>query len=122
MAKNYDGLAKTIIKDVGGEDNVISVVHCTTRLRFKLKDEKKANDDALKDTDGVVTVVKAGGQYQVVIGNEVADVYDAILKEGGFSGGGQVADNDGKGTLERRPKDSFYWYKKVIESNGKDLD
>lgn len=94
MAKNYDGLAKTIIKDVGGKDNVISVVHCTTRLRFKLKDEKKANDDALKDTDGVVTVVKAGGQYQVVIGNEVADVYDAILKEGGFSGGSQVADDD----------------------------
>lgn len=48
MAKNYDALAKTIIKDVGGKDNVISVVHCTTRLRFKLKDEKKANDDALK--------------------------------------------------------------------------
>lgn len=94
MAKNYDALAKTIIKDVGGKDNVISVVHCTTRLRFKLKDEKKANDDALKDTDGVVTVVKAGGQYQVVIGNEVADVYEAVLKEGDFSGGGQVADDD----------------------------
>lgn len=94
MAKNYDALAKTIIKDVGGKDNVISVVHCTTRLRFKLKDEKKANDDALKDTDGVVTVVKAGGQYQVVIGNEVADVYEAVLKEGGFYGGGQVADDD----------------------------
>lgn len=56
--------------------------------------KKKANDDALKDTDGVVTVVKAGGQYQVVIGNEVADVYEAVLKEGGFSGGGQVADDD----------------------------
>lgn len=94
MAKNYDALAKTIIKNVGGKDNVISVVHCTTRLRFKLKDEKKANDDALKDTDGVVTVVKAGGQYQVVIGNEVADVYEVVLKEGGFSGGGQVADDD----------------------------
>ncbi|NRN76160.1 beta-glucoside-specific PTS transporter subunit IIABC [Lactobacillus helveticus] len=95
MAKNYDNLAKTIIQDVGGKDNVNSVVHCATRLRFKLKDEKKANDDALKDTDGVVTVVKAGGQYQVVIGNEVADVYDAVLKEGGFPGGGQVPDDDG---------------------------
>ena len=72
MAKNYDQLAKTIIKDVGGKDNVNSVVHCATRLRFKLKDEKKADDDASKNTDGVVTVVKAGGQYQVVIGNEVA--------------------------------------------------
>ena len=90
MAKNYDELAKTIIQNVGGKDNVTSVVHCATRLRFKLKDEKKANDDVLKDTDGVVTVVKAGGQYQVVIGNEVADVYDAVVKEGGFNGGGQV--------------------------------
>lgn len=95
MAKNYDNLAKTIIQDIGGKDNVNSVVHCATRLRFKLKDEKKVNDDALKDTDGVVTVVKAGGQYQVVIGNEVADVYDAVLKEVGFPGGGQVPDDDG---------------------------
>lgn len=95
MAKNYDQLAKIIIQNVGGKDNVNSVVHCATRLRFKLKDEKKANDDVLKDTDGVVTVVKAGGQYQVVIGNEVADVYDAVLKEGGFPGGGQVPDDDG---------------------------
>ena len=94
MAKNYDELAKTIIQNVGGKDNVTSVVHCATRLRFKLKDEKKANDDVLKDTDGVVTVVKAGGQYQVVIGNEVADVYDAVVKEGGFNGGGQVPDDD----------------------------
>ncbi|GFP08344.1 glucose PTS transporter subunit IIA [Lactobacillus helveticus] len=95
MAKNYDNLAKTIIQDVGGKDNINSVVRCATRLRFKLKDEKKVNDDALKDTDGVVTVVKAGGQYQVVIGNEVADVYDAVLKEVGFPGGGQVPDDDG---------------------------
>lgn len=94
MAKNYDALAKTIIKNVGGKDNVVSVVHCTTRLRFKLKDEKKADDETLKSTDGIVTVVKAGGQYQIVIGNEVADVYDAVLKEGGFSGGGQVDDDD----------------------------
>lgn len=93
MAKNYDNLAKTIIQDIGGKDNVNSVVHCATRLRFKLKDEKKANDDALKDTDGVVTVVKAGGQYQVVIGNEVADVYDAVIKEGDFKAGGQVEED-----------------------------
>lgn len=96
MADNYDKLAKIIIENVGGKDNVNSVVHCTTRLRFKLKDESKANDDALKDTDGIVTVVKAAGQYQVVIGNEVSDVYDAVLKEGGFSGGGEVADNYGE--------------------------
>lgn len=96
MAKNYEALAKTILQDVGGRDNVNSVAHCTTRLRFKLKDIKKANDDDLKDTDGVVTVVKAAGQYQVVIGNEVADVYEAVLKEGKLAGGGEVPDDYGE--------------------------
>lgn len=96
MAKNYEALAKTILQDVGGCDNVNSVAHCTTRLRFKLKDIKKANDDDLKDTDGVVTVVKAAGQYQVVIGNEVADVYEALLKEGKLAGGGEVPDDYGE--------------------------
>lgn len=89
----YEDLSKKIIAGVGGKENVNSVVHCTTRLRFKLKDESKAHDDELKNTDGVVTVVKSAGQYQVVIGNEVADVYDALVKEGGFTGGGQVDDD-----------------------------
>lgn len=93
MAKDYTELAKIIIKNVGGKDNVNSVAHCTTRLRFKLRDESKANDDVLKNTGGVVTVVKAGGQYQVVIGNAVSDVYDAIIKEGGFAAQGQVPDD-----------------------------
>jgi PTS system beta-glucosides-specific IIC component len=95
MIKDYDGLAKTIVKLVGGKDNVKSVVHCATRLRFRLKDEKKASTDELKDTEGVVTVVQSGGQYQVVIGNEVADVYDHVIKVGGFPDGGTVdADDD----------------------------
>ncbi|MCT6888857.1 MAG: beta-glucoside-specific PTS transporter subunit IIABC [Lactobacillus sp.] len=89
----YEDLSREIIADVGGKDNVISVVHCTTRLRFKLKDMKKANDDKLKATDGVISVVKSGGQYQVVIGNNVADVYDTLVKVGGFSGGGSVPDD-----------------------------
>ncbi len=74
-------------------EKVIALINKEMNVNLPV-DGKKANDDALKDTDGVVTVVKADGQYQVVIGNEVADVYDAILKEGGFSGGGQVADDD----------------------------
>lgn len=96
MAKNYTALAKTILKGVGCSENINNVTHCTTRLRFKLKDVSKANDDDLKNTDGVVTVVKAAGQYQVVIGNEVADVYEAVLKEGHLPGGGEVADDDGE--------------------------
>ncbi|RHW51201.1 PTS beta-glucoside transporter subunit EIIBCA [Bombilactobacillus bombi] len=89
----YEELSKNIIKNVGGKDNVASVVHCTTRLRFKLKDEKKADDSAMKATDGVISVVKSGGQYQVVIGNNVADVYDTLIKVGGFSDGGSVPDD-----------------------------
>jgi Phosphotransferase system IIB components len=96
MAKDYTSLATKIVKLVGGKDNVISVVHCATRLRFKLKDEKKANTEELKDTDGVVTVVQSGGQYQVVIGNEVADVYDRVIKVGGFPDGGAVPDDYGE--------------------------
>ncbi|WP_315108943.1 beta-glucoside-specific PTS transporter subunit IIABC [Clostridium intestinale] len=78
MAKDYKKLAKEIVKNVGGESNVNSLVHCATRLRFKLKDKSKANKDVIENLDGVVTVVESGGQYQVVIGNAVADVYQAI--------------------------------------------
>ena len=78
MAK-YTQLAADIVKNVGGKDNVISLAHCITRLRFKLKDEKKANADVLKAMDGVITVVKSVGQYQIVIGMEVGEVYDEIL-------------------------------------------
>lgn len=75
----YETLAQEIIKQVGGKENVISLTHCITRLRFKLKDEKMAKDDVLKNMDGVVTVMKSGGQYQVVIGNHVPDVYADVL-------------------------------------------
>lgn len=92
----YEDLSKKIIAGVGGKDNVKSVVHCTTRLRFKLKDESVAHTDELKDTDGVITVVQSGGQYQVVIGNEVADVYDTLIKVGGFADGGSVPDDYGE--------------------------
>lgn len=80
MCRNYDELAFDIVTHVGGEQNIKSLKHCVTRLRFALKDESKAETDYLKNRDGVVTVVSSGGQYQVVIGNQVADVYDAILR------------------------------------------
>lgn len=74
----YNDLAKDIIKNVGGKENINSLTHCITRLRFKLKDESKANDDVLKNMQGIVTVMKSGGQYQVVIGNNVQDVYNDV--------------------------------------------
>lgn len=75
---DYLSLSKHIIDNIGGEENIISLVHCATRLRFNLKDESKANDEQLKQTAGIITVIHSGGQYQVVIGNNVADVYQTI--------------------------------------------
>ncbi|ADO57790.1 beta-glucoside-specific PTS transporter subunit IIABC [Paenibacillus polymyxa] len=83
----YETLAQDIIRNVGGKENVNSLTHCITRLRFKLKDENKANTEVLKNMDGVVTVVKSGGQYQVVIGNHVPEVYADVATIGGFQAG-----------------------------------
>ncbi|NEW66479.1 PTS glucose transporter subunit IIA [Carnobacteriaceae bacterium zg-84] len=81
---NYKDLAQTILREVGGKENVSSVIHCATRLRFVLVDEQKANTNALKQTPGVVGVVQSGGQYQVIIGSDVANVYRPLVELGGF--------------------------------------
>lgn len=99
MASKYDGLARIIIQNVGGKSNIISVAHCVTRLRFKLKDESKANKEVLESTDGVIKVMQAGGQYQVVIGNQVNDVYDAVLEVGHLAAAGAV-DEEGNAVEE----------------------
>ena len=79
--KKYEELVKFIIKNIGGKNNILNVTHCVTRLRFQLKDESKANDDALKNNSGIITVMHSAGQYQVVIGNHVADVYSELVNE-----------------------------------------
>lgn len=84
----YEQLAKEIVRNIGGRENVTGLTHCITRLRFKLKDEKKANDEVLKRMDGVVTVMKSGGQYQVVIGNHVPEVYADVMTLLGLDGDG----------------------------------
>lgn len=76
----YQELAKKIVANVGGKENINGLTHCITRLRFKLKDESKANDEILKNMDGVVTVMKSGGQYQVVIGNHVPAVFEDVVE------------------------------------------
>ena len=92
MASKYDGLARIIIQNVGGKANIISLTHCVTRLRFKLKDESKANTDILKSTDGIVTVMQTGGQYQIVIGNHVGAVYDTVCQVGHFTSDMKLAE------------------------------
>ena len=100
MGKYHD-LAEKIIANVGGKENINSVTHCITRLRFKLKDESKANEDVLKNMDGVVTIMKSGGQFQVVIGNHVPLVYADVLEVAGITGEATEEDAE-KGNIFNR--------------------
>lgn len=97
--KDYSSLSENIIKLIGGKDNVVSVTHCMTRLRFNLKDMGIPDDDAIKKLTEVVGVAKSGGQYQVVIGPAVADVYDVVVsKLGDGVAQGSVANDDATAT------------------------
>lgn len=99
MAKvDYKALAPFIIENVGGKENVDSLTHCVTRLRFRLKDESLANKEALKSKEGIIDVIQKGGQYQVVIGNAVEEAFDAVMAVGGFGSGGAPS------SAEEKPK------------------
>ena len=95
--------AAEILANVGGKENISDVSHCFTRLRLVLKDESKANKDVVEHTEGVIQVVEAGGQFQVVLGAKVTKVYDEIVPMIGIEGSGEVAaDDDAKGNLGNR--------------------
>lgn len=79
---DYAGSAKQIFEAVGGEKNINSLIHCMTRLRFRLKDESIVDDEAVKNIPGVMGVNHQSGQYQVIIGNDVTNYYNEILKLG----------------------------------------
>lgn len=98
MAKDYDALAQAIVEKIGGIENIQSVTHCVTRLRFKLKDESKTQTSEVKKIKGVVAVVQAGGQYQVVIGSDVDDAYQAV---------GRIPGIQLDGTVDIREKDDL---------------
>ncbi|EJX2682800.1 PTS transporter subunit EIIC [Clostridioides difficile] len=82
MKNKYEDVAQLIIDGLGGKNNIIDLTHCMTRLRFILKDEKKVNADKLKSIDKVVGVNSTSTQYQVIIGNKVGVVFNAIINEG----------------------------------------
>lgn len=75
---DFKNVANMIIKSIGGEKNVEYVTHCMSRLRFVLKDESKADDTAVERIKGVKGLMKQGGQYQIIIGGEVANVFNAL--------------------------------------------
>ncbi len=101
MAKNYDQLSKDIVKYVGGTENVISLFHCATRLRFKVKDTAVVDQENLSQLSGVIKVLESGGQIQIVIGNHVADVCEAVFNNTDLKrdAGAQTEEGAGKQNL-----------------------
>lgn len=111
MAKEeqYTATAKEILAEVGGTANISNVVHCMTRLRFNLKDESIPDDKKVANIKGVIGVNRAGGQYQVIIGQTVANVYDALTAAGGLTKNAAVdEDLDPELVKEKEP---FSWKK-----------
>ena len=102
MTEPLGALSRAILENVGGRANVADLTYCSTRLRFRLKDETLPDTDALKAADGVLTVIRENGQYQVVVGNVAREVYDAVLETGHLSGSG-AADLDGNPVEKPRP-------------------
>lgn len=99
---DYKSLAKTILNDIGGKENVISFTHCATRLRFNLKDDSKVDRKHLDETKGVMGIVNKGGQFQVVIGSDVPNVYRELNMLGNFEGaGGEKNENDDRSALSK---------------------
>ena len=109
MANNKQ-IAQNVLKAVGGKENVANVSHCMTRLRFNLKDDGAADKDAIKKIDGVLSVVVAGGQFQVVIGNNVDKVYDELCSMGGFAKQKAIAENLDKKPREKGVKGFCKWF------------
>ncbi|GGG39296.1 PTS system, beta-glucosides-specific IIC component [Lactobacillus apis] len=89
----YQVTAREVVEAIGGSDNIKSVIHCFTRLRFSLKDDSIPDDDQVNQISGVLDVARANNQYQVVIGQTVNDVYDEVIKILGpqYAGQGQEA-------------------------------
>lgn len=99
---DYKELAKAILNDVGGRENVISFTHCATRLRFNLNDDSKINKGHLDSMKGVMGTVNKGGQFQVIIGSDVPNVYRELNMLGDFEGAAKgSAERDNRGVFSK---------------------
>lgn len=76
---DYKGAANTLIEEVGGRGNVDQLTHCATRLRFTLKDSEKADQQKIKAIPGILGVVNSGGQFQVIVGQDVVRIYNEVV-------------------------------------------
>ena len=102
--KQYEKVANGVLEAVGGSANISSVTHCMTRLRFNLKDESIPNDGEVQNIPGVIGVNRAGGQYQIIIGQAVSKVYDALLTVGNLTRNAPIPINE---DLDNRPKEKL---------------
>ena len=102
MALDYVKTTDAILKGIGGADNIASASHCMTRLRLVLKDEGKADDQAVQSIKGVKGVMRQGGQYQIVIGNEVSNLFKEFQTRGNFTGDGGAPAPQAKGSIINR--------------------
>ncbi|WP_235807800.1 glucose PTS transporter subunit IIA [Companilactobacillus nodensis] len=109
QADSYQQLASEIIKDIGGRENINSLIHCITRLRFYLKNDHIPDDDAIQNLTGVINIARASGQYQVVIGSKVTEVYDAVIDQLGpqFKNLPIKPHIEGHKTIRSRIKETF---------------
>lgn len=99
---DYKALAETILNNIGGKENILSFTHCATRLRFNLKDDSKVNKKNLNNTQGVMGVVNKGGQFQVIIGSDVPNVYRELNMLGNFEGADiEKNEHDNRSTLSK---------------------
>lgn len=116
MAGKYHELAGEILSNVGGIENVNGLAHCITRLRFNLKDEGKANKEALEALDGVIQIMQSGGQYQVVVGSKVDDVYEELVSEYKVPGMGGAPADDAPAETEKS-KNPFFRLMDIISGS-----
>lgn len=106
----YTKLVNEILTNIGGAENIIALQHCFTRLRFILKNEDIVKEEALKQTEGILQVVRSGGQYQIVIGSHVKDVYMELCDAAGY----QPSEEEEKPKEKRKPLEVFMEYVQAI--------
>lgn len=114
MGKNYHELAVQVVELVGGKENISHALHCATRLRFNLKDESIVKIDELKAVNGVLGVMKAGGQYQVVIGPDVDKVFGEVCLVIGQKASGSDKAEDEQDRTAKKPENKKWTAKRVF--------
>ena len=92
MAKDFKKLASDITELAGGKDNITSVSHCMTRLRFQVRNIDKVDQKAIAELDGILGVTYQGGQFQVIVGKDLLNVYEETIKLG-YTDGGVIDEN-----------------------------